>query len=146
MTYEHYATVNQNAKLSLNSEVRFKKALESFVDSEGELTDVVVRIETLKRSRSYRQNRLLWGVIYPECQQGFIYHCGYADTSIRDVHEFFKKRFLMNIECIVTQSGKVTYKKASTALLSSLQFSTYLEQIFQFSSEFLGCCFEVENV
>lgn len=141
MRYEHYATINQNAKLSLNSEQRFKKALEIFVDSGGELTDVIVSIETLKRGRSYRQNRFLWGVIYPECQQGFIYHCGYADTSLRDVHEFFKKRFLTDNEVKIAETGKAVYKKASTALLSSQQFTLYLEQIFQFSAEFLGIRF-----
>jgi hypothetical protein len=142
MKYEHYATINQDAILTLNSRIRFKKALENFIDSEEETTDVIVSIETLKRGRSYRQNRFLWGVIYPECQQGFIYHCGYADTSIRDVHEFFKKRFLTDIEVDITETGKAVYRKASTALLSSKQFTTYLEQIFQFSAEFLGVCFE----
>ena len=142
MKYEHYGTIDQNAKLTLNSEYRFKKALEGFIDSEGEMTDVIISIETLKRGRTYRQNRFLWGVIYPECQQGFIYHCGYADMSIRDVHEFFKKRFLTDIEVDITQTGKAVYRKASTALLSSKQFTTYLEQIFQFSAEFLGVWFE----
>ena len=142
MKYEHYGTINQDAKLSLNSEQRFKKALESFVDSEGEIMDVIVSIETLKRGRSYRQNRFLWGVIYPECQNGFIYHCGYADTSIRDVHEFFKKRFLTDNKVEITETGKAIFRKASTALLSSKQFTTYLEQIFQFSAEHLGVYFE----
>lgn len=142
MKYEHYAIIDQNANLTLNSKSRFKKALEGFVDNEGELTEVVISVETLKRGRSYRQNRFLWGVIYPECQHGFIYHCGYADTSIRDVHEFFKKRFLTDLEADISQTGKAVYRKASTALLSKQQFTTYLEQIFQFSSEYLGVCFE----
>lgn len=142
MKYEHYATINQDATLNLNSRQRFKKALESFVDSDGEVTDVIVSIETLKRGRSYRQNRFLWGVIYPECQQGFIYHCGFLDISLRDVHEFFKKRFLTDNEAEITETGKAVYKKASTALLSKQQFTLYLDQIFQFSAEFLGCNFE----
>lgn len=142
MKYEHQGTVDKYGTLCLNSRQRFKKALENFVDGEGEITDVIVSIEKLNRGRSYRQNRFLWGVIYPECQHGFIYHCGYADTSIRDVHEFFKKRFLTDNEVKITETGKAVYKKASTALLSSKQFTLYLEQIFQFSSEFLGCNFE----
>ena len=138
MKYEHYATIDQYGTLNLNSRERFKKALESFVDADGEVTDVIVSIEVVCKSRTYQQNRFLWGVIYPECQQGFIYHCGYADTSLRDIHEFFKKRFLTDNEVEITDTGKAVYKKASTACLSSKQFTTYLEQIFQFSSEFLA--------
>ena len=142
MKYEHYATIDQNATLTLNSRAIFKKALESFIDSDGEITDVIVSIETVKRNRTHRQNRLLWGVIYPKCHQGFIYHCGYSDTSLRDVHDFFKRRFLTDLEADTTKTGKAVYKKASTALLSTKQFTTYLEQIFQFSAEYLEVWFE----
>lgn len=94
----------------------------------------VVELKRFRRGRSYKQNRLLWGWIYPHVAAGFMEAWG-AAISNDEVHAFCKQAFLSRP--IIDQSsgeekGRVP---GSTAKLDVARFTEYVEKIRAFASE-----------
>lgn len=97
----------------------------------------VVRIETEKKSRTQRQNRYLWGVVYKtivDNDPGFFsneitaamlrkHHLTITDL----VHEYCKDQFLGGF--VFLQTDHQVEMRASTAKLDRQAFNEYVEAI-----------------
>lgn len=101
-----------------------------------------VKVKTEKEmseeeKRSIEQNNYLWGVAYPAVLRGLI-DVGFDNiTNKEQVHEAMKNEFL-NMEAINKHTGQIITYPLSTARMSKLQFSTYVDQIIDFAREYLG--------
>lgn len=85
--------------------------------------------------RSNPQNRYYWGLVVPVIQKG-LYDLGH-DLTKEETHEFLKAKF--NSEELINETtGEVLPIPRSTTRLNKTDFSTYLEKIQQFASEFLN--------
>ena len=79
-----------------------------------------------KCTRSSQLNRYYWDVVVGEVSE-------FTGMKPKEVHSEFKKMFLFELDM---STGRK--KRPSTAKLSNKQFLSYLEQCYQFSSEFFG--------
>lgn len=90
---------------------------------------------TVKRHRKHRtskQNAYLWGVAYPYLLQGFI-DAGWDEiTSIDQIHEICKAKFLTK-EAVNKHTGELISFPLSTAKMDTFQFGTYVDQIIGFA-------------
>ena len=98
-----------------------RESLDRYVQSfEGKEIDVIIRHH--RKDRTHSQNRYYWGCVVAIPAE----HFGY---TINEMHDAFKLIFLLRDE-----GGKpVTVK--STAALSTLEFSEYVEQCRKWCSE-----------
>lgn len=84
--------------------------------------DVQVVVGKRKHQRSTNQNALYWlwlGIIESETGNG-----------TNDLHDFFKTKFLKRTKEVF---GKVYEVVQSTALLDSMDFTTYMDKVRQFA-------------
>lgn len=79
-----------------------------------------------KSTRSSQLNRYYWDVVVGEVSE-------LTGMKPKEVHLEFKEMFLF--EQNISTGRK---KRSSTAKLSNKQFLSYLEQCYQFSSDFFG--------
>ena len=92
---------------------------------EGKTIDVTV--ENHRTKRSTPQNSYLWGVVYEVIAR----HTGYSSDQVHD---------LMRYQFLRVEDGRTPglYTITSTAKLSKDEFSTYIEEIKLWASEFLS--------
>jgi len=102
------------------------------------------RIEKVFGKRSDRQNRYLWGVVYPAVREG-LKDVGYETESLDEVHEFCKGKFIAlegrkRKRLINKITGEVKYISVvkSTRKLSTTQFNEYFESIIRWAAEYLS--------
>ena len=135
--FTYLGRVDDAGKLEINRE-RFVKELVEYANKE-----IVLTIEKKTNGRTARQNRYLFGVVYPLLLHGLI-DLGYDlnDGDIELVHEFAKHRFLGKVKIgkknIETPDGEVITLPPSTTRLTTEQFSQYWERIAQFAAEYLS--------
>lgn len=122
-----YGTVT-DGRLILDSRQAFLEAVKA---KEGK--QVVIELRQ-SRKRSNLQNRYYWGGILPIVQSG-MKGLGVV-MSIEQVHELLKYRFL---KCeYTTTDGEIIETIRSTTELSPAEFNEYMEQIQQWSAEYLS--------
>jgi hypothetical protein len=120
----YYGTVSESGYIQLPGIKMRSDAALFFRGKRIQLT-----LEERKKGRSGPQNRYYFGVVVPIAQAGFR---DMGDILSPDqVHEFFKWRFLK------VQKNGYEYAK-STADLSTVEFSDYVEQCAKFCAEFLN--------
>lgn len=87
--------------------------------------------------RSNQQNRYLWGVVYAMLSE----HIGEQDVEL--IHEYCKKRFLPKriLSIASKESGEIVDEEevsGTTAKLSTIEFSEYIEKIQIWASTHLN--------
>lgn len=96
----------------------------------------LVEVKRQRKPRSTDQNGWLWGCIYPLLLDGLL-EVGWEFTNVEQVHEFFKS--LVAKDSVVNRhTGEIVEFPTSTALMNTLQFSTYCEKLREYGREFLG--------
>lgn len=90
----------------------------------------------LRRGRTPNQNGWLWGCVYPLLLDGLL-DAGWEFTSVRQVHEFFK-RLVAHDRVVNRHTGEIVEIPQSTAAMDTQQFSAYVEALRSYGSEFLG--------
>ncbi len=95
-----------------------------------------ITIKRVRKNRTSDQNGWLWGCVYPILLDGLI-DAGWEFTSIEQVHEFFKAQFTQD-KAINYHTGEIVEFPTSTAIMDTVTFSTYVEQLRTYASEFLG--------
>ena len=89
--------------------------------------DFVVEFKHHKNKRSNQQNRYLWGVVYALIAE----ELGY---SVDEIHDLLAKKFIPSHEIEVFGESRIVAK--STAKLSTIEFSNYVESIRAFVAEY----------
>lgn len=96
-----------------------------------QLKDGRYRVEVSGYSkRSNPQNAYYWGCVLPMVQEGIKY-LG-TELTQGETHDFLKGRF----NTVLIADGLVAPK--STAALSKVEFSEYIEKVRLFAADFLG--------
>lgn len=91
------------------------------------------------RKRSLPQNAYYWGVVVPMVREG-LYDIGYREVKTNDdAHEILKHIFLKK-KVINQANDDVIEIAGSTADLKTIEFNTFLEEVWQWSSAYLGVC------
>jgi hypothetical protein len=125
---KHFATVI-DGKLTLLAPNLFKEAVR-LLDGK----DVTLTIERSSK-RSSQQNRYYWGGIIPVVQYG-MQQLG-VKMSNEQVHELLKFKFLL--EDVVTEDGEILMQTiGSTTKLNTIKFNEYIDDIREWSLEYLG--------
>ena len=126
----YYGRVEQDGALKLPG-AKIRKEVAHFAGKEIEVT-----IQRKKKHRSSPQNRYYHGVVVEMIRSG-MKDMG-DDVTQEQVHEFLKWRFL-RAQRVDESTGELLYEYAgSTASLSTIEFSEYVEKCCQFAAEFLG--------
>lgn len=95
-----------------------------------------VLVKKIRGIRTTQQNKYLFGVIYPYILQGLI-DLGFDDiTNVDQVHELCKYRFTKE-SAVNHNTSEIIDFPASTTLMNTVQFATYIQEIRKWSSEYL---------
>lgn len=130
ITLTYYGNVTLDGTLKLPG-AKIRNEVRVFT---GKEIEVIFRRK--RKHRSDPQNRYYWGVVVEMIRAG-MKEMGDKVTP-NQVHEFLKWRFLRT-QKIDEATGEVLYEYAgSTADLSTVEFSEYVEKCCQFAAEFLG--------
>jgi hypothetical protein len=98
----------------------------------------VVEVRKLRDQRSLAQNAFLWGVVYPRVLAGVREAWGDDETTIDEIHEFLKRRYLSK-PLVNRRTGEVMgHTEPSTASLDTKEFGAYLDNITKFAAEYLN--------
>ena len=95
-----------------------------------------ISMKRVRKSRTTDQNGWLWGCVYPLLLDGLI-DAGWGFTDVEQVHEFFKSQMTQD-KAINYHTGEVVEFPSSTALMDTVTFSTYVEKLRSYASEYLG--------
>lgn len=104
---------------------------------------VTFYIEEYNSTRSLRQNRYLWGVVYAAALQGFR-DIGYDLLNEDEVHGIFTEMFLSR-KRMNELTGEVLPLIQSTTTLTTVEFEEYAERIRRFSAEHLNISIPTPN-
>lgn len=96
--------------------------------------DYNVSISRHRQPRTGQQNKYLWGVVYPILHKGLI-EVGYTFPLIEEVHDFCKTVFSQRI--INKHTGEIIDIPDSTKEMDTVTFSTYIQVIREWASEYL---------
>lgn len=105
-----------------------KPLFQSLVDGRYELQI------TSANNRSLPQNKFYWSVVVDLIKQG-LNDLG-NEFSKEEVHEFLKAKF-NTTELVNEDTGEIIQVPRSTATLTTIQFSEYIEKIQRFAAEWL---------
>lgn len=125
--FKHIGSVS-GGKLSLYSRSLFLENIKTF---EGKDIEIVIR-KAGKRSNS--SNKFYWGAVIPIVKQG-LKDMGIILSTER-VHDLLKLKFL-KIE-VADHNGEVIEMIRGSSELNTEEFSSFIEQIKQWASEYLG--------
>ena len=97
--------------------------------------DYVISIEKDAKNRSNRQNRWLWGCIYPMILDGM--NCiGWEFTNTEEVHAVMGSMFLGK-DVVNKNTAEVVHLSRSTRELTTEEMSVYCETLRDFAREYL---------
>lgn len=91
-------------------------------------------ITKCRRPRTGQQNKYLWGVVYPLLHKGLI-EAGYTFAIVEEVHDFCKSVF--NLRTVNKHTGEIIEIPDSTKEMDVVVFSTYIQIIREWASEYL---------
>jgi len=100
---------------------------------------LIVTIEKATKSRSNAQNRYYWGCVIQIIKDGLI-DAGFDRTIFQNseaVHELIKSMFCPKRE-VISEHGEVLQIAPTTTELTTVEFMNYMDDIKQWSIEFLG--------
>ncbi len=117
-----------------------EKKLRLFKFFEGK--KVTIYIEEFSNLRSVRQNKYLWGVVYPLAVEGFK-DIGY-DVNDEDVHGIFGEMFLKQTRINEVTGEEISFVQ-STTRMSTKAFEEYTERIRRFAIENLNMGIPLPN-
>jgi hypothetical protein len=129
MKIETYASI-RNGKMLIDNRDLFSEKIRNLKDCEAKLT-----LQTIKDTRSNRQNRYLWGGVYETMVFAFKEH-GYL-FSAEEIHEKMKQEFLSE-DRINELTGEIYRVPGSSAKLDAGEFHEYVEMCRRWSEEKLG--------
>lgn len=96
----------------------------------------LVKTTSIKR-RSLPQNKYYWSCVVPLVREGLV-NAGYDEIKTNEqAHDIMKHLFLKK-QMVSKKDGNVIEIAGSTAALTALEFSNYLEDIYKWSSEYLN--------
>lgn len=102
-----------------------------------------VTIKSIKK-RSLPQNKYYWGIVVPMVKQG-LREAGYDEVKTNeDAHEVLKHLFLKK-EIRSTLDDNAIVIAGSTAELKTVEFNAFLEDVWKWSSEYLGVVIPAPN-
>jgi len=114
----------ENGKITIPEKERFVEAVKMFSGN------VRVTIDNNKGTRSSRQNRYLWGVVYKLLSD----QTGYVDEEI---HEICKVKF--NMKKYDLPNEEHIEAGGSTTKLTTEEFNSYCENIRRWAAQDLNC-------
>ena len=119
-----------------NGRVLGRKLIEKFLSNVPDgLYQLSVR--KMQSSRSSRQNRWLWGQIYPRMLQGFL-DAGWDNfTNEEEVHEYCKIMFAGK-DIVNRDTGEIVTIPCRTREMDVVEFSLYCMQLRMFASDYLN--------
>lgn len=123
-----FGNIDESGKMTVYNREHFVNDLKLLA---GSLIQIVVN---KAGKRSSPQNRYYWGAVLPIVRQG-LKDLG-TEMNTEQVHTLMKFKFLL-IE-YVTNDGEVLKSIGSTKDLNKEQFNEYVEQIKQWSAEYLN--------
>lgn len=119
VTRVHFARVDEDGKLHLQSPEVFKQAVRAYAGKFVELT-----VKEQRNRRSDRANRYYFGVVIKLVAE----HCGYEPD---EMHEALAFRFLRIEDDPVTSSPR----RQRTPKTSTKEFAEYVDQCIRFAAE-----------
>ena len=122
----------KDGKLIINRRDDLQKDIAAIPDN----TEVFITITDRSKLRTAKQNRYMWGYLYPLIRDG-MYDIGYDNFTINDTHDFLAFMFLQ-VEKVNPNTGEILKSVKSTANLSTEEISKYFENIARWAAEFLG--------
>ena len=96
----------------------------------------IVSVTKSRRGRTNNQNEWLWGCVYPLLLEGLL-DAGWEFTTVEQVHEYFKA-MLANEVVVNRDTGEVVEIPKSTAQMDTVQFSSYVQKLRDYASEYLN--------
>jgi hypothetical protein len=96
----------------------------------------IVGITKSRRGRTNNQNEWLWGCVYPLLLEGLL-DAGWEFTTVEQVHEYFKS-MLASAVVVNRDTGEVVEIPQSTAQMDTVQFSSYVQKLRDYASEYLN--------
>lgn len=103
----------------------------------------LVRVDVFKK-RTLPQNAYYHGVVVPMVREG-LYNIGYNEVKTNeDAHEILKHLFLKK-KMVNEKNGDEITLASSTAELKTVEFNVYLEEIWQWASDYLGIVIPAPN-
>lgn len=129
LTRVHFARVDDDGKLHLQSPEVFKQAVRAYA---GKFVELTVREQ--RNRRSGRQLRWYWGQILELLSE----HTGYTPDEL---HDYCKSRFIPKRLAICDGNGVVIDERViggSTGKLKAGEMADYCESIRQWAAEELG--------
>lgn len=118
---------------------------EEIRDQFQELKDgtYLIKISTRKR-RGLNQNAYYWGVVCEMVRDG-LKDAGYRSIlTTDDAHEALKMLFLKK-QIVNEETGECIESIGSTANLTTIEFSEYIERIIQWAAEYLSIVIPYPN-
>ncbi|QEL19315.1 recombination protein NinB [Limnoglobus roseus] len=88
---------------------------------------LILTVAERKRTRSGQQNRYYWGCVVAGVTEMFRDAGNMVDAD--DVHEFLKQHVGKLSQVVVTPDGEVMHTIGSSAKLTTMEFSDYVERI-----------------
>jgi len=113
-----------------------KEIVQAFGDNAVRIT-----VELARAKRSTNQNAYYWGVVLPYIRDGFIDLGNLIQRNnegLNLIHELMKSKFLNNGTELADVNGEIIQGPSTTTTLTKEEFSDYIEEIKQWSGEFLG--------
>lgn len=115
-----------------------KTLIESLKDGKWQ-----IEISSLNK-RSNQVNRYYW-LMLTDYVQPALYNAGWREIKNKEAaHEFVADLFL-KVKLVNEATGEMKQRVRSTTELSKAEFNTYLEEIWQWSAEYLGVVIPAPN-
>jgi hypothetical protein len=108
--------VTEAGVLKLDQRARFLAYAESFAGQRVEVT-----IRRRKEQRTSRQNRYLFGVVYPVIAE-------FTGYDVDELHEALAMRFLRIEDCPITGAPR----RKRTPKTNTAEFAAYVDQVIRF--------------
>lgn len=129
--FEYIGSVT-NGELKIPQSKKLKADAKEF---EGK--QVILKLSEHKNNKRNTFNRFYWGYVIRPILKGLT-DVGYNTDEIDEdsVHQYLKNKFLS--KDIHNEDGEVLTMQGSTKKLSNMEMMEYLEEVIQWSAEFLG--------
>ena len=130
----HFTGGVENGKLKLSNRKDFDLMLTQF---EGKRIEGYIWRQRKRKSQD--QLGYLFGYVYKIIADAFI-DLGNEDTTVDDVHEWAKEKFLDRNEFIAISpiTGEVTILRKSIKKFNTMQLSEFTDRVRKFAVEFFG--------
>lgn len=94
--------------------------------------------------RSLSANGYYWLILTDYVQPG-LYNAGWDTIKTKEAAHEFVAGMLLKVKLVNEKTGDITERVRSTTELTKEEFSTYLEEIWRWSSEYLGVAIPEPN-